>query len=321
MDVVFLTPDGALIALSVLLPLAALAVVTRRAGRIREALRLPVRSRAHLVAPAVAAACAAGLVGLAAAQPVLEETTSRRVRTDAEVFIVLDVTRSMLARANPHAPSRLARAKASARRLRASLGGVPVGVASLTDRVLPHLFPSADEDVFDATVQRAIDIERPPPRSSFLTNATSLDALASIASQRFFSPTAKRRLLVVFTDGESQSVNAARIARLYRFPPAIETLFVHVWGASERVYSRGVPEPQYRPDPEARSHLDALAAATGGAVYDEGDRAAAGRSAREVLGGGPTIAKGLRRDRTALAPYLAAVAILPLAFFLRRRDR
>jgi uncharacterized protein (DUF58 family) len=269
----------------------------------------------------VAAGCAAALVGLAAAQPVLEETKSRRVRTDAEVFVVLDITRSMLARRAPTEPSRLTRAKAFAVRLRASLRGVPIGVASLTDRVLPHLFPSADEDVFDATIARAIDIERPPPRSSFLTNATSLDSLASLASQRFFSTTAKRRLLVVLTDGESQSLNAARIARLFHLPPPVETVFVHVWGGSERVYSSGVAEPQYRPDPEARSRLDALATATGGAAYDESEQGAAARRARKVLGDGPTVAKGLRRDRTALAPYLAVVAFLPLTLLLWRRDR
>ena len=43
-----------------------------------------------------------------------------------------------------------------------------VGIASLTDRVLPHLFPSTDVDVFEATIERSMAIERPPPRSSLL---------------------------------------------------------------------------------------------------------------------------------------------------------
>ena len=39
---------------------------------------------------------------------------------------------------------------------------MPVGVSSFTDRTLPHLFPIADEELFRATVEQAVDIERPP---------------------------------------------------------------------------------------------------------------------------------------------------------------
>ena len=63
----------------------------------------------------------------------------------------------------------------------------------MTDRVLPHLLPSVDQDVFQATVERSIDIEKPPPRTSLLSSATSFDALAAIRTQRFFSPRARKR--------------------------------------------------------------------------------------------------------------------------------
>lgn len=321
MSLTFLTPAGALIALGVLMPLAALLAVARRARRVRRAVGLAEPPAKRLLGPILALLAAAGLLGLAAAQPVFARTTTRLLRSDAESFVVVDVSRSMLARANPGSPSRLERAKAAAADLRASLPRVRVGIASLTDRVLPHLLPSADEDVFLATLDRSIGIERPPPRSSFSANATSFDALAAIATRRFFSPAAKHRLLVVLTDGESMPVAAGRIARSFRRPPAIGTVFVHFWDEDERVFTRGVPERQYRADPKARSTLDGLAAALGGSVYSERDLGEAARKSRELLRSGPTLAQGERRARLALSPYLALAAFAPLALLLWRRDR
>jgi hypothetical protein len=322
MSLLFLTPLGGLLALGALAPLAALLAVRRRAGGVRRAVGLPELPAAVLLVPLVALLAAGSLVGLAAAQPVLERTTTRHVRADAQVFVVLDTSRSMLARESTSAPARLDRAKAAAAELRGALRDVPIGVASLTDRVLPHLFPSPAEDVFVATLERAVGIERPPPRGGLATNATSLGALAAVVTHRFFSPEARRRLLVVLTDGESQPVAArSGLGARFRRPPGVETVFVHLWDPDERVYTRGAPEPQYRPDPKARSILDGVATLTGGTVYSERELGAATRRARELLGTGRTVTEGERRSRTALAPYLALTAFLPLALLLWRRDR
>ena len=276
--------------------------------------------------PVVAVLAVAGLLGLAAAQPLLGRTSARHVRSDAEVLLVVDVSRSMLARDGLEAPSRLERAKSAGARLRASLPGVPIGIGSMTNRVLPHLFPSADGDVFEATLERAIGIERPPPGSSFLApnepvaNATSLASLAGVGTQRFYSPAAANRLLVVLTDGESTDVSEAAVGRSLR-RARIETLFVHFWAADEQVFSNGAPELEYKPDPASRSILDRLAAATGGSVYDEESLEPAMNEARDLLGSGPTVAQPHRPDQIALAPYLAAAVLLPLTLLFWRRDR
>ncbi len=319
--VVFLSPIGVLLALGVVLPLCALYAITRRGARVRQLLGLRSLRRLSLLVPVLAAIAAALLVGLAAAQPVVEQTVDRRTRTDAEAYVVFDVTRSMLAKGSESGQSRLTRAKVFADALRAKLPTTPIGIASYTDRVLPHLFPSPDETVFRATVERAIGIERPPPRSSFLTNATSIDSLAAMPVERFFSPTAKKRLLIVLTDGESQSINIARIARVFNIPPTVKAIYVQFWHGNERVYTRGVPESQYRPDPAARANLDKLAAATRGTVYSEGEVAKVAGKARALLGTGPTVVRGTRTSRHALAPYLALAAFLPLTLLLWRRDR
>jgi len=317
----FLTPLGALLALACLLPLAALAHIRERARRSRRAIGLtqpPLRS--YLV-PVAALVSMAGLLGLSAAQPVLERSTTHRVRTDAEVFFVLDTTRSMLARPSPGAAPRIERAKAAAETVRNAIPGVPAGLASVTDRTLPHLFPSADEDLFRATLDRAIGVERPPPVHTLRTRATQLEALSAVATRGFFSPTTRKRLLFVLTDGETLPATRLRLGPLFLRPPAIETVFLHLWSSDERVFTRGVAEPGYRPDRSARETLDRLATEIGGSVLSEDNLGAAARTARDLVGSGPSVVRGERRWHVALAPYLAAGAFLPLALLLWRRDR
>ncbi len=321
MNLVFLTPGGVLLALGVLIPLVALFFVRRRAGRVRDALGLGEPGRLGLVVGILSLLAAATFLALAAAQPVIERTTTLETRTDAEAFVVLDVSRSMLARRAPGSATRIERARAAARTLRAALPEVRFGIASLTDRTLPHLFPSIDHDVFEATLTRSLGIEQPPPRSSLATNATSLDSLATIRTQRYFAPRSRKRLLLVLTDGESQPVAGARLAAVFRRPPVIEVVLVHFWDSDERVFAGDSPEPQYRPDPSSGIVLDGLARAVSGDVYAESEIGAATTRARQLVGSGPSVVRGERSGQVPLAPYLAAVALAPLALLLWRRDR
>ena len=321
MDLGFASPLAALLALAALVPLTALIAVRSRARGVRRALRLQEPSTRSGRVPFVALGAAAGLLGLAAAQPVIQRDARRVERADAEAWVVIDTTRSMLAQTDPDSRIRLERAKAAAQAVRDSLPNVPIGIASLTDRVLPYLFPSTDEDVFRATLERAVGIENPPPQSGFLSLVTRLSAIGVMSELNFFSPTARRRVIVVLTDGESLPFAADRVARRLSGPPRIGTVFVHVWGEAERVFTRGVPEPAYRPDPTSRPTLETLAAATRGSLYSDGDSGAAAAKARELLGEGPTVAEGERRVRYALSPYLAGAAFVPLALLLWRRDR
>jgi hypothetical protein len=316
-----LTPLGALLALAVVLPLAALVLVRRRGARVRRAIELPEPGALTRRLPLVALVVAAVLLGLAAAQPRLEWTSDRKVRSDAEVFVVIDTSRSMLARSDPGSPIRYARATAAALEFRSAFDEVPVGLVSFTDRVLPHLFPSVDEDVFAATLSRSIGIDRPPPQGTFASTATRLGALENLVSRRFFAPTSRARLLLVITDGESVPISGAKIGAVFRSPPGIETIFLHVWDGSERVYDGPDPEPQYSPDPRSRGILDAAAETLDGHVYDESELGGAIAKANELLGDGVTVTRGEQRNRLALAPYLAGAVFLPLALLLWRRDR
>jgi hypothetical protein len=325
----FLTPRGALLGLLVLLPLAAFLAASGRATRMRSALGVPaLPERARLV-PLAALVALGVLLGLAAAQPVVERTGQRKVRSDAEAFVVLDISRSMLARQGVEGRMRIERAKSAAEALRATLPDVKVGVASLTNRVLPHLFPSPDQDVFRATLEKSVGVERPAPGTGFVVapgqastrNTTSFSALAGMGTQGFFSPEATHRVVVVLTDGESPDVRARKVGASFR-RAGIHSVFIRFWGSRERVYTNGSAEPQYRPQPESGAVLASLAAATGGRAFDEGDLAAAERQVHAGIGTGSVQdSPAERSSRLPLAPYLAAIAFVPLGLLLLMRDR
>ena len=176
----FLTPEGAAVALAVVVPLAALLVLVRRARVVREVLGLRAPERPEWIVPAAALAVFAGLVGVAAAQPAVTETRHAAVRTDVEAFFVIDTSRSMLAASGQDGERRIDRAKAAAVGLRNAIADVPAGIASLTDRALPHLYPSANKQVFAQTMRRVVDVEHPPPLAPG-ARATSFDPLESFA--------------------------------------------------------------------------------------------------------------------------------------------
>jgi hypothetical protein len=316
----FLSPLSVLIAVGCVVPLFVLSRVRGKGRRTRASIGLPEPPSRWYVVPFAAIVLAAGLVGLAAAQPVVEFEETRRVRTDAEVFIVLDTSRSMLAKERPGQPSRIARSKAAAQALRDALSAVPVGLASITDRALPHLFPSGDEEAFRVTLARSIGIENPPPIGTFLARVTRLEAIAAFATRGFFSPTARKRLLVVLTDGETLPWRE-RLDVLLRRPPGIRTVFVRFGNTDERVFAGRLPEPGYRPDPGAHETLERFASSAGGTAFTESELPTVTRSVREIVGDGPTVVRGERSEHVALAPYLAGAAFFPLVLLLWRRDR
>jgi hypothetical protein len=309
----FLTPLASLVALAALLPLTAALLGRNRVDTVRRTLGLrPPTARSGLVGPALAAAGIV-LLGVAAAQPVLERRASERMRKDVQALFVIDTSRSMAASATPTSPTRLDRATAAAVQLRASIPEVASGIATLTDRVLPDLLPVTDPASFDGVARRAVAIESPPPRNQSI-RATTYAALTDIASGNYFEPTATRRLVVLLTDGESNPVDGGRIADALPAAKGYRLIAIRVWGANEAVYgSDGKPEAAYRPDPSGLAILDGLAAATGGQAFTESRLGAASSTLASLAGRGPTTAApGERRSRTALAPFLVAAALLLL---------
>lgn len=315
----FLSPLSALVALAVALPLAAFVVGGRRADALAAALGLPPERRARRAAVVASLSAIGVLLALAAARPVVTVDRHERVRTDAEGFVVFDTSRSMLASSGYHEPDRLERAKAFAVALRARLPEVPFGIASMTDRTLPHLFPTPDATEFGATARRAVGIEQPPPEG-FSRRATTMGALSAFSTQSFFADV-PHRLLVVLTDGESRPFVDATIGALFRRAPSIDTVFVRFWRPGERIFlGRSVVDPLYRPDGRSEATLSRLAGVVGGSAYGETQVDAAARAVRAAIGSGPVASERPDRHRIQLAPYVALAAFLPLSLVLWRRN-
>ena len=322
MEVTLLTPLGALIALGVVVPLVALALLHRRGESVRRAIGLPEPRPRVLRAAVAAVVVAAALLGLAAAQPRLEWTSDKRVRDDAEAIVVLDTSRSMLARTSPRSPIRYARATAAARRFRAAFPDVPVGIASFTDRVLPHLFPSPDDDVFAATLEqvarhrpaaaaRLVRLDSDPARRARVDRQPPLlhpdrpQAADLRDHRRRERPDRRRedRRRVPAPAGRRHDL-PARLGRgragLQREPARAAVQPGSALARHSRRGGRHARRPRLRREPVRRSRSRPPGASS----------ATARRSC-----------EGEKRNRLALAPYLAGAIFLPLTLLLWRRDR
>ncbi len=320
-SLVFLTPRGALLALTGVVPLAALALAAWRERRAREALRLPAPGPRSRLWPAAAVVAIAALLGLAASQPVLRSKSSLEVRTDAQAFFVIDVSRSMLAARAPGARTRITQARKAAIWLRSRLPDVPSGIATMTDRVLPDLLPVSSRSVFDQTIREAVAVDQPPPSSDDVT-ATTLGSLGVLGTQSFFVPSAKHRVAIVLTDGESRPFDVRATARALAHAPGVTPIFVQISSPGEDVFDAdGKPEAAYHPDGSGAVALAGLARAAKGESFGEGELGRAAAAVRTALGTGPTKEEGFVLSTTTLAPWAALAALVPLLFLVWSRRR
>ena len=241
LELTFLSPLGALACLAAVLPVAALVAGPQagESGSDRD------RSTGAGPRPRAPAAARSGLLCLRARGCAAGSESGRRAArcapTSRRSSSSTSRARCSLRPALPDA-TRLERARAAALSCERRSPRCASGVAGLTDRALPYLFPTLDQRVFASTLQEAATIESPPPQQVARV-ATSFDALAGLGSRGFFAPKVERRVCVVLTDGESAPFAAPAAG--------CKLVVVQFWNAAERVYRNGEAEPQYRPDDAA----------------------------------------------------------------------
>lgn len=315
----FLSPFGALFVLAVAVPLVALALVERRVDRVRAVLRLdapPLRSRLPIALSLVAIPT---LVALALSQPVIRYTGAHDVRTDAEAYYVFDVSRSMLAAESPESTSRFDRAVGLAEQLHQRLAQIPSGVATLTDRVLPSLFPTGNDEVFTATLEDALSVGQPPPRG-YDDVGTLFAAFDTMGSGTFYAPSVEHRVAIVLTDGESRPFDVTTLKQALAAGPPIDFVVVRIGGGRDRVWVDGRAVADYTPDPGAAAQTEALLRATGGRGFKPDDTDGIVDAVRDAVGGGPTVESGELLRVVGLGQWFALAAIVPLAYLLWRRN-
>ena len=322
MDLSFLSPGAGAVAAAVVVIVAVAWTGFRRLIALSRLLGLRPPPASADLGSVVAAVVLAALVGVAAAQPVVSHRGAIHGRTDAEVFTVFDITRSMGARVAPSAPSRLDRARAAALTLRSSVPHIPFGVASLTDRLLPHLMPTLRTNSFVSVVNRSLGINQPAGQIVWGdSNGTLLSTLGDLGTQGYFDPQARHRVAVVFTDGESQPFDTARLKK-HLERGHVDIVFVRIWGANERVFDLPghAANPYYLPAPGSGAALSALAKAIDASVFDVTQPVALAARVTQLLGHGKTGVHGEELQTRTLAPFVMLLALLPLAYILWRRN-
>jgi hypothetical protein len=311
MSIEFATPLAALAGLIGLAPLAVALTRGRRAASARRTLGLPEpRLLSRLYRP-LALGAAFVLLGLAAAQPSLVRQRQRLARTDAQMLVALDNSRSMLASSRRGLP-RYRRAQLFARRLRAALPDVAAGAAALNNRLLPYLFPTVDEQAYASVVEHAYGIQKPPPAVDPDPVATRFEQLSEVATQTFFSPAARKRVLVVLSDAETLPFDArgtlAELRQSHTTP-----IVVRFWHEDERI-----PHDIYRS--RQADELDRLRTA-GWPAYSEQALGAVVARVRTTIGTGPEAQIGYGRRETSIAAVLVLAALAPLLLVLAPAGR
>jgi hypothetical protein len=240
-------------------------------------------------------------------------------RADAEAFSVIDTSLSMDAQAAPGDPSRITRAKREALQLRNRLTDVPVGIASMTDRTLPVLMPTTDPALFSRTLAVSVGVNTPPPSQLYNGRATTLEALIPVLQSHFFATSTRRRLVVVFTDGESSRLPSTLRYQIGRVP-GLTALFVHVWSPGEQIFKHGRPDPNYRTDPTSGDALASFAGLLGGKEFSEQQLGQVAAAAQAGVGHSGTERQVESYTRIALAPWFLLAGVVPLGFLLWRRN-
>ena len=295
-DLVFLTPRAALVGLAFVAPLVALAIRARSGVPGPLDPRAPPSRAPRLLARPVGLVALAALVAATAAQPMVRDTDS--------------TTRALGRRALPHLRRqpldarggraggrvRLERARALGRNVHAAVPDVPTGVATLTNRMMPLLFPTGDARGVTAVIDHSLRIMQPQPVALTAARASSLAALSLAADRSYFNPSSRKRVLVVFSDLDSDFFSLDGTLRLLR-QHRIEPFLVRVAAPGERVFdAAGRP---YAYVSVSTVTVDALRQASWHA-FEEGETARLVAEIRSYLGVRP--GRQERRRRVAAEP-------------------
>ena len=184
-------------------------------------------------------------------------------------------------------------------------------------RAAARLSRRATRACFVSALEESIGIERPPPAYFYTTQATTLGALQVVPTRSFFSPSARKRVIVL-TDGETRETGPrfARVSASTARGDVVRSLLEE----DERIYESGIAEAAYKPDPKVAAGLDRAAEKIGGRVYDEGDAGGLVAATKDVSRRRADTPDRARGRELALMPFATALAGLPLLLVLRRRN-
>jgi hypothetical protein len=225
----------------------------------------------------------------------------------------------MTAARSPESPRRFDRAIDTAERLHQRLAHIPSGVATMTDRVVPSLFPTGNDEVFTATLEDALAVGQPPPRG-YDDVGTLFESLDTLGSGTFYSPTTKHRVAIVLTDGESRAFDSGLLREALGAGPPIQFVVMRFGSTRDRVWAGGAPLEDYRPETSSAARVAQLVRATDGKEASPGDVDAVVRTVRSAVGSGPEVDSGQLLRVIGLGKWFALASLIPLGYLLWRRN-
>ena len=329
---------GALFALFLLVPLAGFERVRlRRERRAARAVGLEPERLWRALRNGICAGIVIALAAFAASEPSLRQTKRVQLRADAEVYLFVDASASMLASASSHSPTRLQQARAASAEFAQSLPpDLPLGAGALPQSPLPLTAPNADRQLLLAALDHMTTPGSLPEHLYGGVTATDFSNLSTLTSTQFFLPKTKRRIVVVLSDGEGPSFDTASTVSalkhvhirlvFVRFGTSNDRIWLHPPGQSPTIDSK------FEPDLSDLGEVRLLAGETGGGFYDQRSIGKAVDKVEQLAGHGPdrpAVPLSLYADSLgpyvllAALPFLAwlAGALLPLTAPLASRPR
>ncbi|HEY3549980.1 MAG TPA: VWA domain-containing protein [Gaiellaceae bacterium] len=329
---------GALFVLALLVPLAGFEWVRlRRERRAARALGLQPKRLRRALGNGVCAGLVIALAAFAASEPSLRQTKRVQLRADAEVYVFVDSSASMLASASSHSPTRLQQARAASADFAQNLPpDLPLGAGALPQSPLPLTAPNGDRQLFLAALDHLTAPGSLPEHLYGGRTATDFSNLTTLTSTHFFLPKTRRRIVVVLTDAEGPSFDTGATAATLKHAH-IRLVFVRFGSESDRIWlhppgQSPVIDTKFEPDLSDLGEVRLLGGETGGGYYDQRHLGGAIDKVERLAGHGPDrAAEPLALYADSLGPYalLAALpflawlagALLPLSAPLEARSR
>ena len=196
----------------------------------------------------------------------------------------------MQAAGTPGDTVRLERARVLGREVHEALSDVPTGVATLTNRMMPLLFPTGDERGVTAVIDHSLRLMQPQPAAPHrgprqFTGQRSPSQQTAVTTTRV----RKKRVLVVFSDLDSDFFSLEGTLRLLR-AQRIEPFLVRVAAPGEQIFdAAGHPNAYVS---VSTVSVDGLRRARWHA-FEEYESARLVSEIRDYLGQGPVGAIGL----------------------------
>lgn len=232
-------------------------------------------ARNNVIVRGAFAGVALAALAVALAQPQVVAYRHKVVRESVQIAFLIDTSLSMAASAAPRSSTRLDRAKNTVRFLVENLDTVQFAIYSFSSAALPQFPFSTNTDHFQKTLKEAVTAGSPTVASGSRTPPFSVKtdipyAVWNVLGE--FDEKAQKKILVVISDGQSDSAEPALDSIKSIIGPT-EIFAMVVGKENESLWqdAAGIVAGEYVPLPVVPGVLQEIAALGQGKTFFEGE--------------------------------------------------